>query len=153
MHVSLIVTYRHRKSFLPRFNSSKQRSESSTCYCFWLVVCKRDTHFENDLGIPKYSCKIIYTLPSDIFKVSVAISCNCNLRSPKTILWIFVMFSETTADFGQPERSALSVFVRPHLNSAYQSMIFYFPGAEPITCIKTLFWFISIFSHWKAVFD
>ena len=38
-------------------------------------------------------------LPSDIFKVS-AISRNFNLRSSKTILWTFVMFSGTIADFG-----------------------------------------------------
>ena len=48
--------------------------------------------------IPKGSCKIVNTLPSDIFKVS-AISPNFNLRSLKTILWSFVMFSGTTADF------------------------------------------------------
>ena len=40
------------------------------------------------------------------------------------------MFSGTTADFGRPERSMLLVFVRPHLNSACQSMIVDFPGAE-----------------------
>ena len=53
-----------------------------------------------------------------------------NLRSPKTILWSFVMYSGTTADFGRPERSASSVFVRLRLNSSYQSIIVNFPGAE-----------------------
>ena len=90
----------------------------STCCCFWSGVSKRGTYFENNLRIPKDSCKIVITLPSDIFMVS-AISRNFNLRSPKTILWTFVMFSGTTADFGLPERSASSVFVRPRLNSAY----------------------------------
>ena len=56
-----IVTYRHRKSFLPRLNSSKQRPESSTC-CFWSGVSKRGTHFENNLRIPKDSSKIVNTL-------------------------------------------------------------------------------------------
>ena len=96
----------------------------------FLVGCEqRDIHFKNDLLNPKDSCKIVNTLFSDIFKVS-AISRNFNLRSSKTILWVFVMFPGTTADFGWPERSASSVFKRPCLNSAHQSMIVYFPGAE-----------------------
>ena len=40
------------------------------------------------------------------------------------------MFSGTTVDVGRPERSASSVFVRPRLNSAYQSMIVDFRGAQ-----------------------
>ena len=32
------------------------------------------------------------------------------------------MYSGTTADFGRPELLALSVFVRPRLNSAYHTM-------------------------------
>ena len=91
------------------------------CCCFWSAVSKRGTHFENNLRIPNDSCKIVNTLPSDIFKVS-AISCNFNLRSLKTILWTFVIFSGTTSDFGRPERSASSVFVR--------LMIVDFPRAE-----------------------
>ena len=58
-----------------------------------------------------------------------AISRNFNLRSLKTILWTFVVFPRT-ADFGRPERSASSVFVRPRSNSAYQSMFIDFPDAE-----------------------
>ena len=49
-------------------------------------------------------------LPYDILKVS-AISQNFNLRSPKTILWTFIMFSRITPDFWGPERSVLSVFI------------------------------------------
>ena len=59
-----------------------------------------------------------------------AISRNMNLWSAKTILWTFVMFSGTTADFGWLERSASSAFVPLRLNSTYQSMIVDFPGAE-----------------------
>ena len=129
IHVSSIVTWRRRKSFLPRLNSSKQRSESLKRRCFWSDVNKRGTHFEKNLRIPNDSWKIVKTLPSDIFKVS-AISRHFNLRSPKTILWTFVMFSGTTVDVGRPERSASSVFVRPRLNSAYQSMIVDFRGAQ-----------------------
>ena len=81
-------------------------------------MSKRGIYFKNNLRIRKDSRKIIKQLPSDIFKVS-AISLNFNLRSPKTILWTFVMFSGTTADFARPERLGLSVLVRPRLNSAY----------------------------------
>ena len=117
------------KSFSPRLNSSKQRSESSTRCCFWSGVSKRDTYFKNNLRSTKDSCKIVNTVPSDTFKVS-ATSSNFNLRSPKTILWSFVMFSGTTADFGRRERPVSLMFVRRRLNSAYQSMIVDFPGAE-----------------------
>ena len=119
----------HIKSFLPRMNSFKQRSESSTRCYFWLGVSKRGIYFENSLRIPKDSFEIENTLPFDIFKVS-AISSNFHLRSPKTILWTFVMFSGTTADFGRPEPSASSVFIRPRSNSAHQLMIVDFSGAE-----------------------
>ena len=129
IHVSSIGTYRRRKSFLPRLNSFKQHSECSTRFCFWSGVSERGTLFENNLRIPKDSCKIVNTLPSVIFKVSV-ISRNFNLRSLKTMLWTFVMFSGTTAHFWRPERSASSVFVRPRLNSTYQSIIVDFPRAE-----------------------
>ena len=46
---------------LLRLNSSKQRFESSTHCCFWSGVSKRGTHFENNLRIPKDSCKIVNT--------------------------------------------------------------------------------------------
>ena len=97
-----------------------------------MVWCeqKRGTYFENNSRILKDLWKIVKRLPFDIFKVSV-ISRNFNLRLPITILWNFVMFSGITADFGRPERLASSVFVRPRLNSAYQSMIIDFPGAKP----------------------
>ena len=68
----------------PRLKISKQRSESSMRCCFWLDMSQRGSHFENNLRIPKDSCKIVNTLPSDIFKVS-AISRNFNLRPLKTI--------------------------------------------------------------------
>ena len=118
-----------QKIILPRLNGSKQRSEFLTCCCLWSGVGKRGTHFEKNLRIPKDSCKIVNTLPSDIFKVS-AILRNFNLRSPKTISWTFVMFSGTTADFWRPERKAPWVFVQPRLNSPYPLMIVDFPPAE-----------------------
>ena len=97
-----------QKILLTSLEQLQTALESSMRCCFWLGVSKRGTHFENNLRIPK------------------------DLQSPKTILWTFVMFSGTTADFERPERSASSVFVQPRLNSAYQSMIVDFSGEESL---------------------
>ena len=77
----------------------------------------------------KCSCKMVNTLPSEIFKVS-AISHNFNLRSPKPILWTFFMFSEAIAEFGRPERLASLVFIRPRLKSANHFSTFCLDGTE-----------------------
>ena len=69
----------HKKSCLMRWNSSKQRSESSTRCCFWSTVSKRGINFEQSFLMVKCSCKMVNTLPSDIFKVS-AISRNFNFH-------------------------------------------------------------------------
>ena len=68
---------------------------------------KRGTHFDDSFLIDKCSCKIAYTLPYDIFKVS-AISLNFNLRFSKD-RWTFLMVSGVTTSFGRPEHSASSV--------------------------------------------
>ena len=77
-------------------------TELSTHCCFWLTVNKSCTHFEHSSLIDNCSCKMVNTLPSDIFNSS-AISCNFNLWMAKTSLWSFLVFSGTTAGFGQPE--------------------------------------------------
>ena len=78
--------------------SWKQRSESSMRCCCWLTLSKRDTHFEYSFLIDKCPCKMVNTLPSDIF-TSSAISCNFNLRSSLRSFF-FLVFSGTTAEFG-----------------------------------------------------
>ena len=83
IHVFSIVTYLHRK-FL--FVALKQL-QTTRCY-FWSTVSKRRTHFEHSFLIDKCSCKMVNTLPFDIFNPS-AISHNSNLRSAKTSLWSF----------------------------------------------------------------
>ena len=128
-HVSSIVTYLHKISFLLPWNSCKQLSESSTRCCFWSTVSKRGTHFEHSFLIDKCSCKMVNTLPSDIFNSS-AISRNFNLRSAKTSLWSLLVFSATTDEFGRPERSSSFVSVRPSLKSAYRLVTVVFDGAE-----------------------
>ena len=84
--VSSIVTCLRKNSFLLHWNSCKQCSKLSTRCCFWSTVSERDTHFEHSFLIDKCLCKIVNTLPSDIF-ISSAISRNFNLRSSKTSLW------------------------------------------------------------------
>ena len=88
MFVSFMVTYLCKNSFLVRWNSCKQRSESSTRCCFWLTVSKSGTHIENSFLIDKCLCKRVNTLPSDSFNTSV-ISRNFNLRSAQISLWSF----------------------------------------------------------------
>ena len=111
IHVSSIVTYLHKNSFLLHWNSCKQCSESSMHCCFWLTVSKLGTHFEHNFLI------LNAKLPSDIFNSS-AISHNFNLRSVKTSLWSFFVFSRTTAEFGWPECWASFVSVWLCLKSA-----------------------------------
>ena len=101
IHVSSILTYLYKTPFLLLWNSCKQRSESSTHCCLWSTVSKRGTHFEHSFLIDKCSCKMVNSLPFDIFNSS-AISCNFNLRSAKMSLWSFFVFSMTTAEFGWP---------------------------------------------------
>ena len=117
IHVSSIVTYLCQNSFLLHWNSCKQHSELSM-HCFWLTVNKCYIHFQHSFLIDKSSCKMMNTLPSDIFNSS-AISRNFNLQSAKTRLWSSLVFSRTIAEFGWPEHSASFVSVWPHLKSAY----------------------------------
>ena len=60
-------------------------------FCFWSTVSKRGTHFEQSFLMLECACKMVNTLPFDIFKVS-AISRYFNLRSAKTICGLFLVF-------------------------------------------------------------
>ena len=114
----------------------------------FLIECKQTRHpLRKQFTHPqKFVQKIVNTLISDIFRVS-AISRNFNFRSPKTILWTFVMFSGTTADFWRPERSASSVFVRPRLNSAYQSMIAIYMSYRKLIAWCVIYVYIYIYMY------
>ena len=57
IHVSSIVTYLCKNSFLLHWNSCKQCSELLTRCCFWLTVSKHCTCFEHSFLIEKCSCK------------------------------------------------------------------------------------------------
>ena len=127
--LSSIITYLHKNSFLLCWSSCKQCSESSTSCCFWLTVSKRGTLFEHSFLIDKCSCKMVNTLPSDIFNSS-AISHNFNLRLAKTNLWSSLVFSGTTAKFGRPECSASFVSVWQRLKSEYHLLAVVYDGAK-----------------------
>ena len=114
--------------FLLRWNSCKQCSKSLTHCCFWSTVSKRGTHFEHSFLLDKCSCKMVDTLPSDIFNSSATLL-NFNLRLAKTSLSFF-MFSRMTAKFGRPEHSASFVSVRLHLKSAYHLLTIASNGTE-----------------------
>ena len=129
IQVSFIVTYLCKNSFSLHWNSCKQRSEPSTHCCFWSILSKCRTHFEHSFLIDKCSCKMVNTLPSDIFNF-FAISLNFSLWLAETSLWSFFLFSRITAKFGQPEHSASFASVWLHLKSAYHLLSFVSNWAE-----------------------
>ena len=148
IHVSTIVTYLRKNSFLLRWNSCKQRSESSARCCFWSTVSKHGTDFEYSFLIDNSSCKMVHTLPCNIF-YSSAITSNFNLRSAQTSLWSSLEFSGTTAEFEQPELSAS--FVSTFKVSIPPLNQFFRRSRVQITLIKLLLCLNSIFSHQKPM--
>ena len=73
--------------------------------------------------------KGVNTLSSDIFSSSI-ISRKFNLRSTKTSLWDFLVFSGTTAEFKCSECSASFVSIWPWLKSESYNLILVTEGAE-----------------------
>ena len=114
------------------WNSCKQRSESSTC-CFWSTVSKHGIHFEHSFLIDKCSCKIVNTLPSNIFNSS-AITRNFNLWSwDNRQIWATWAFSIICVCM-----TAFKVSIPP-LNCCFRwSRVW-------ITLTKPLLWLNSIF--------
>ena len=129
IHVSSIVTYLCKNSFLLHWNSCKQHSESSMHFCFWSTMSKRSTHFKHSFLIDKCSWKMVNTLLFDIFNF-FAISCNFNLQLARMSLLSFLLFSETTIEFGWPEHSASFVSIRLRLKSAHHLLTVVSDGAE-----------------------
>ena len=83
IHISSIVTYLCKNSFLLHWNSSKQRSELSMHCCFWLTVSKHGTHFEHSFLIDKCSSSFVPVWPC--------------LKSAYHLLTIFFFPSENNA--------------------------------------------------------
>ena len=103
IHVSFIVMYRRKQSFLLRVSSFKQRSKSWIRCCFCSTVSKRGTHLEYNYLTHKFSCTTLNTVPLDIFRMS-AISCNFTFRSDKMIFRILFVFSGVATSVGRPGR-------------------------------------------------
>ena len=85
-------------------------------------VSKRGTHFENNLRIPKDSCEIVNTLPSDIFKVSAIsrnqCSQNVDVNGPHHRCFELIVSSS----FNQPmavERGSSHELVRSMVGAVY----------------------------------
>ena len=146
IHVLSIVTYLCKNSFLLRWNSYTQCSESSTHCCFWSIMGKCCTHFEHNILIDKCSCKMGNTLPSDIFNPST-ISRNFNLQLAKRVgvfqdnCWIYVTWAFSIICVC---RTAFKVSIPP-LSCCFQW------SRVQITLIKPLLCLNSIFSHQKAM--
>jgi len=86
-----------KKSFLNRQNSSKQRSELTTCRCFSLTVSKYGTHLEQSFFIIKCSCGMANTPLFDVFKVSYCLA-RFQFTIDRNHFVDFFTFSGTTAD-------------------------------------------------------
>ena len=104
IHVSSIVSYLCKNSFLLHWNSCKQRSELLT-RCFWSSVSKCSTHFEHSFLIDKCSCKLwihcflISSTPLLSYATSI-------YDQPIWVCGVFLVFPRTTGEFGRPEHSA-----------------------------------------------
>ena len=149
IHVLSIVIYLYKNFFLLHWNSSKQRSELSMLYCFWSSVSKRSTHFKQNFLIDKCSCKIVNTLPSDIFDSS-AIPHNFNLSIRQNefvkffvfrdncwiwVIWAFSIICICTTTF------KVSI---PLLHHCFWWRRVWVTLIKPLLCLN------SIFSHQKA---
>ena len=136
--------FMQKNSFLLRWNSCKQRSESSTRCCFWSTVRKCSTHFQHSFLIDKCSSKMVNTLPSDIFNSS-AISINFNLWSAKTSLWRFCIFWDNCRIWATWAHSIICVCTTafkvsiPSLNRCFWRSRFRITLIKPLLCLNSIF--------------
>ena len=109
-------------------------------------MSSRGTHFAQSFRIPKCSCKMVKTLPYDIFPMSAS-SCTFHLRSFITHLWILWMFSGITASFGRPLRSASFVLAGTTTFQFSNPLLYHLSrwNRVRIMFIKPLFGFHCIF--------
>ena len=95
-------------------------------HCFLSTVSKRNTRFEHSFLIDKCSCKMVNTLPSDIFSSS-AISRNFNLQSTKMSLGVFCCFPGQLPNLDDPSVQyhlfkASIPSLEQSLNNTYQAI-------------------------------
>ena len=95
--VDLCFIYCHiltQTILLLRLNSCKQLSKSLRRCCFWSAMSKRGTFFELGFLIDRCSCKIVNTMPFNIFTPLLSHTTSIYDRP----WWSFLFFSSTTAD-------------------------------------------------------
>ena len=91
IHISSIVTYLCKTSFLLPWNSCKQYSEPLTGFCFWSTVSKRSTHFEHRFLLTNYHAKwwIHCLLITSIPLLSHTTSIYYQPRQVRGVFWCF----------------------------------------------------------------
>ena len=132
-------------SFLLCWNSCKRYSESLTCCYFRSTVSKRSTYFEHNFLIDKCSCKMVNTLPSDIFNSS-AILYNFILLLAKTSLQSFLLFSRDNCwIWATWAFSIIYVYMMtfkvniPPLNCSFQWSRVWITFIKPLLCLNSIF--------------
>ena len=97
-------------------------------------MSKRGTYLADSFFILNCSCKIEITVPCDMCGFNKPRTC----RSVKIISWTLSMIFGVTASIGRPERDALHVDVRPHLNSFTQLYTVTNAGADVLWTLSNL---------------
>ena len=82
----------------------------------WSTVRKCGTHLADSFLVPKHSCKMYHTRPTEMFTLSL-ISRIFNQRSLSTMSWILSTISWEVTSFGWPGHSASLVIIRTQRNS------------------------------------
>ena len=103
----LWITLKHDQTLLRR---------KHTCPFLWSAVSKRGAHLADSFLMPKNSCKMYHTRPTEMFTVSL-ISRTFNRRSLSRISLILSIISWEVTSFGRLGRSASLVLIRPQRNS------------------------------------
>ena len=115
-------TYRKKKLFFCVETVTIERSESLTCF---LIDCE-----QTRLPLSTQLSHWQMFMQNDEYTAFWYLQLLFNLWSVKMNLWNFLVFSRSTAEFGQPKRSASFLSVRPRLKSAYHLLSIFSDWAE-----------------------
>ena len=127
IHVSSIVTYLCKNTFLLCWNSCKQRSElllflidsEQMQHTLWKQLSHWQMFMQNDEYTTFWYLQLLCYLTQLKFTIS-----------QNKFVEFFFLFSGTTAEFGRPERSASFVSLWPHLKWAHHLLTVISDGAE-----------------------
>ena len=142
----LLLSTQLTADLTPEWSSGSIFHPLSHC-CFWSTVSKCNTHFKHNFLVDECSCKIVNTLPSDMFNSS-AISCNYKLQSAKMSFLVFFRTGRiwTTRAFSIicVCMTTFKVSIPPLKHCSWWGRIW-------ITLIKPLLCSNSIFFHQKIM--